>query len=349
MGGDKLIGYAKAGVRAIGRQHHTADAGKLLRMVRGFWMRTGRIAPVCKRGKKPALHKLISFKADTCASYERKKHEATAPGLAAVKQPPLTFRRVATKTARLTRGDVSFARLAQHSEFTYPFQKSYPTHRFFKPSRVLHASARVESRLKGSGGSVHVRLEGLSGRPYVRLKELSGKPHVTTQQARLARLDVAQGVRTQLSTSVKSQSFPGRLASSGAEASAHSSGPKKTLSQASRLIVKTVPLAGWTRSFVGVGKAISRSLAPVRAASDRPGEDSMIRPTLDRLEPAKPALAMKHSGNGPAFRSDMDLDKAQFGRWFDEFLTADARRPPSGVGGFDSRTAPIWPGRKPAF
>jgi hypothetical protein len=52
---------------------------------------------------------------------------------------------------------------------------------------------------------------------------------------------------------------------------------------------------------------------------------------------------------GQALHSELTPEKLQIGRVVRDILTADARRPPSGVAAFDARSAPIWPGRKPAF
>lgn len=45
----------------------------------------------------------------------------------------------------------------------------------------------------------------------------------------------------------------------------------------------------------------------------------------------------------------MTLHPHDMARWFSDLFADEARRPPSGVTGFDNRLAPIFPGRKPGF
>ena len=66
----------------------------------------------------------------------------------------------------------------------------------------------------------------------------------------------------------------------------------------------------------------------------------------------RPLTSVTHSNTvhqGQAPHSYLMPEKIEIGRVVRDLLTANVRRPPSGVAAFDTRSAPIWPGRKPAF
>ncbi|WP_287833353.1 hypothetical protein [Acidiphilium sp.] len=42
-------------------------------------------------------------------------------------------------------------------------------------------------------------------------------------------------------------------------------------------------------------------------------------------------------------------ERMDLGRWLGGLFGDEARRPPSGVTGFDTRMSPVFPGRKPGF
>ncbi|MHB1303031.1 MAG: hypothetical protein ACYCZB_06095 [Acidiphilium sp.] len=107
-----------------------------------------------------------------------------------------------------------------------------------------------------------------------------------------------------------------------------------------------------TIARAGRGALFEKSLAP---AGDVAG---VFRRTM--LEaPAKTGAVLRHerganvaapakAGRVPV-RDIGAVPTHEMTRWFGALFADEARRPPSGVTGFDGRLSPIFPGRKPGF
>lgn len=91
-----------------------------------------------------------------------------------------------------------------------------------------------------------------------------------------------------------------------------------------------------------------RSLAPRFVAQGRHEGLESYNQSPQRTAARQSSLGAGSSTHWPGVQPH-GASKAEIGRSVSELLAAEARKPPWGIAAFDSRSAPIWPGRKPAF
>ena len=90
-----------------------------------------------------------------------------------------------------------------------------------------------------------------------------------------------------------------------------------------------------------------RSVSPNNTIGSGGGARSYQTQMQDRVAPV---LQSKNiTSEDQMLPPNFGLQRHHVGEIVRDLLTADARRPPSGVAAFDTRSAPIWPGRKPGF
>lgn len=99
--------------------------------------------------------------------------------------------------------------------------------------------------------------------------------------------------------------------------------------------------------FLGESFEDSQSLAPKPIIKGSKNTDSQYNQIQNHLMHLSSSNQSSHYDQHQF--SNFKLEKMHLRHVVNELITVDARRPPSGAATFDARSAPIWPGRKPAF
>lgn len=321
-----MIQFARAGLRAAGKRHGALDAGKLLRMARRPSSRIGVLAPNRRQNKRRLPERLITAGSEVHALLAQSKNRITSRSMTEEK-PRGIFKRFSVM-GRKNLSEANFTKEFPRIKLAGVFKKPALAAPFDKIE--IHQDA-VRPHAQTVTPSLGRRAAG----PSIRVAE-SGLGKESTVHLRSARKKTSSRV---ISSLAKNSADWKRMPSSFS-----SRGPLRLARSFARLYSS----ADKTGFHLSAEKPLSKSVAPVLPMHSRMGREPVAAPVIRQHELRQSSLEKAH-GKAATLVQEMMSNKKQFGRWFNEFASADARRPPSGVGGFDSRAAPIWPGRKPAF
>ncbi|BAJ82186.1 hypothetical protein ACMV_28390 [Acidiphilium multivorum AIU301] len=144
-------------------------------------------------------------------------------------------------------------------------------------------------------------------------------------------------------------------------AGAHLPARRTPMERSRRVVARDVPLIHTALRAGAPAMAASRRVVAPHVASGRSGPHAWNGAHVSSAASARPvapvvpgrAVGAEATGlAAAAVRPETRFaapERMDLGRWLGGLFGDEARRPPSGVTGYDTRMSPVFPGRKPGF